>query len=61
MLTQPSQYELNKPDDYKRCLDKQVDAIEEAKKTSATSRGKRDVAQLRAHAKKIDLPAKGLC
>jgi hypothetical protein len=22
MLTQPSQYELNKPDDYKRCLDK---------------------------------------
>jgi hypothetical protein len=26
MLTQPSQYELNKPDDYKRYLDKQVDA-----------------------------------
>jgi hypothetical protein len=44
MLTQPSQYELNKPDDYKRCLDKQVDAIEEAKKISATVRGKRDVA-----------------
>jgi hypothetical protein len=52
MLTQPSQYELYKPNDYKRCLDKQVDAIEEAKKTSATARGKRDVAQLRAQAKK---------
>jgi hypothetical protein len=52
MLTQPSQYELNKPDDYKRCLDKHVDAIEEAKKTSATVRGKRDVAQLGAQAKK---------
>jgi hypothetical protein len=52
MLTQPSQYELNKPDDYKRCLDKQVDAIEEAKKTSATTRGKRDVAQLGAQVKK---------
>jgi hypothetical protein len=26
MLTQPSQYEKRKPDDYKRCLDKQVDA-----------------------------------
>jgi hypothetical protein len=51
MLTQPSQYELNKPDDYKRCLDKQVDAIEEAKKTSATPRGKIDVAQLGAQAK----------
>jgi hypothetical protein len=48
MLTQPSQYELNKPDDYKRCLDKQVDAIEETKKTSATARGKRDIAQLGA-------------
>jgi hypothetical protein len=52
MLTQPSQYELNKPDDYKCYLDKQVDAIEEAKKASATARGKRDVAQLRAQAKK---------
>jgi hypothetical protein len=39
---------LNKPDDYKRRLDKQVDAIEEAKKTSATATGKRDVAQLGA-------------
>jgi hypothetical protein len=48
MLTQPSQYELNKPNDYKRCLDKQVDAKEEANKTSATARGKRDVAQLGA-------------
>jgi hypothetical protein len=52
MLTQPSQYELNKPDDYKRCLDKQVDVKEEANKKSTTARGKRDVAQLRAHAKK---------
>jgi hypothetical protein len=52
MLTQPSQYELNKPDNYKRRLDKQVDAIEEVKKTSATARGKRDVSQLRAQAKK---------
>jgi hypothetical protein len=59
MLTQPSQYELNKSDNYKRCPDKQVHAIE-AKKTSATPRGKRDVAQLGARAKK-DLPAKGLC
>jgi hypothetical protein len=48
MLTQPSQYELNKLDDYKRCLDKQVDAKEEANKTNATARGKRDVAQLGA-------------
>jgi hypothetical protein len=56
MLTQPSQYELNKPDDYKRCLDKQVDAIEEAKARSA--RGKRDVAQLGAHAKKLVSPLK---
>jgi hypothetical protein len=52
MLTQPSQYELNKPDDYKRCLDKQVDAKEEGNKTSATARGKRDVAQLGAQTKK---------
>jgi hypothetical protein len=58
MLTQPSQYELNKPDDYKRCLDKQVGAKEEAKKTSATARGKRDVAQLRAQAKKSISPLK---
>jgi hypothetical protein len=58
MLTQPSQYELNKPDDYKRCLDKQVDAKEEAKKTSATARGKRDVAQLGAQAKKSISPLK---
>jgi hypothetical protein len=41
MLTQTSQYALNKPDDYKRCLYKQVDAKEEAKKTSATARGKK--------------------
>jgi hypothetical protein len=46
MLTQPSQSKLNKPYDYKRCLDKQVDAIGEAKARSA--RGKRDVAQLGA-------------
>jgi hypothetical protein len=58
MLTQPSQYELNKPDDYKRCLDRQVDAKEEAKKTSATARGKRDVAQLGAQAKKSISPLK---
>jgi hypothetical protein len=53
MLTQPSQYELNKLDDYKHCLDKKVDAKEEANKTSATARGKRDVAQLGAQAKKL--------
>jgi hypothetical protein len=53
MLTQPSQYELNKPDDYKRYLDKQVDAIEEAKTRSASARGKRDIAQLGAQAKKL--------
>jgi hypothetical protein len=58
MLTQPLQYELNKPDDYKRCLDKQVDAKEEAKKTSATARGKRDIAQLGAQAKKMISPRK---
>jgi hypothetical protein len=56
MLTQPSQYELYKPDNYKRCLDKQVDAIEEAKARSA--RGKRDVAQLGAQAKKLVSPLK---
>jgi hypothetical protein len=39
-------------------LDKQVDAIEEAKKTSATARGKRDVAQLGAQAKKLISPLK---
>jgi hypothetical protein len=60
MLTQPSQYELNKPDDYKRYLDKQVDAIKEAKKISVTARGKRDIAQLGAQAKKSISP-KGLC
>jgi hypothetical protein len=58
MLTQSSQYELNKPDDYKRCLDKQVDAKEEANKTSATARGKSDVAQLGAQAKKSISPLK---
>jgi hypothetical protein len=46
MLTQPSQYKKRKPDDYNRCLHKQVDAKKEANKTSATVRGKRDVAQL---------------
>jgi hypothetical protein len=51
MLTHPSQYDLNKPDDYTRCLDKQVEAIEEAKTRSASARGKRDVAQLEAQAK----------
>jgi hypothetical protein len=58
MLTHPLQYELNKPDDYKRYLDKQVDTKEEAKKTSATARGKRDVAQLGAQAKKSISPLK---
>jgi hypothetical protein len=58
MLTQPSQYKLNKPDDYKRCLDKQVDAKEEANKTSTTVRGKRDVAQLGAQTKKSISPLK---
>lgn len=58
MLTQPSQYELRKPDDYKRCLDKQVDAKKEANKTSATARGKRDVAQLGAQTKKSISPLK---
>jgi hypothetical protein len=58
MLTQPSQYELHKPDDYKRCLDKQVDAKKEANKISATARGKRDVAQLGAQSKKSISPLK---
>jgi hypothetical protein len=58
MLIQPSQYELNKPDDYKRYLDKQVDAKEEANKTSATARGKRDVAQLGSQTKKSISPLK---
>jgi hypothetical protein len=39
-------------------LDKQVDAIEEAKKTSATARGKRDIAQFGAQAKKSISPLK---
>jgi hypothetical protein len=58
MLTQPLQYELNKLDDYKHCLDKQVDAKEEVEKTSATARGKRDIAQLEAQAKKSISPLK---
>jgi hypothetical protein len=58
MLTQPSQYDINKPNDYKRCLDKQVDAIEEAKARSTSARGKRDVAQLGAQAKKSVSPLK---
>jgi hypothetical protein len=58
MLTQPLQYELRKPYDYKRCLDKQVDAKKEANKTSATARGKRDVAQLGAQTKKSISPLK---
>jgi hypothetical protein len=58
MLTQPSQYELRKPDDYKRCLDKQVNAKKEAIKTSATARGKRDIAQLGAQTKKSISPLK---
>jgi hypothetical protein len=58
MFTQPSQYELNKPDDYKHCLDKQVEAIQEGKKTSATASGKRDVAQLGEQAKKSISPLK---
>jgi hypothetical protein len=49
---------LRKPDDYKRCLDKQVNAKKEAIKTSATARGKRDVAQLGAQAKKSISPLK---
>jgi hypothetical protein len=44
MLTHPSQYELNKLDDYTRCLDKQAEAVEEAKMRSASARGKIDVA-----------------
>jgi hypothetical protein len=58
MLTQPSQYELRKPDDYKHCLDKQVDAKKVANKISATARGKRDVAQLGAQNKKSISPLK---
>jgi hypothetical protein len=42
---------LRKPDDYKRYLDKQVDAKKEANKTSATARGKKDIAQLGAQTK----------
>ena len=60
MLTQPSQYELRKLDDYKRCLDKQVNAKKEAIKTSATARGKRDVAQLGVQAKQSISPLKVL-
>jgi hypothetical protein len=58
MLTQPSQYELRKPDNYKRCLDKPVDAKKEANKPSATARAKRDVAQLGAQTKKPISPLK---
>jgi hypothetical protein len=58
MLTQPSQYELRKLDDYKRCLDKQVDAKNEANKTSVTARGKRDIAQLGGQTKKSISPLK---
>jgi hypothetical protein len=58
MLTHPSQYELNKPDDYTRCLDKQVEAVEEAKTKSASARGKRDVAQLGGQAKQSVSPLK---
>jgi hypothetical protein len=54
-LTQPSQYDLNKPDDYTRYLDKQV----EASKTRSTSASrKRDVAQLGEQAKQSVSPLK---
>jgi hypothetical protein len=53
MLIQPSQYELNKPDDYTRCLEE--GRVEEAKTRSASAsaraRGKRDVAHLEEQAK----------
>jgi hypothetical protein len=43
-LNQPSQYDLNNPDDYTRYLDKQVEAA--SKTRSASASGKKDVAQL---------------
>jgi hypothetical protein len=57
MLTQPSQYELNKPDDYKQCLDKQVDAKED----KCNCKREKRCCLARSTGKKIDLPAKGLC
>jgi hypothetical protein len=42
-VTQSSQYELNKPDDYQQCLDKQV---EDSNMRSTSASKKRDVAQL---------------
>jgi hypothetical protein len=48
-LNQPSQYDLNKLDDYTCYLDKQVEAAGKTRNTSAN--GKRDVAQLKEQAK----------
>jgi hypothetical protein len=56
MRTHPSQYEFNKSDDYKHCLDKQVEAA--SKTRSASARGKRDVAHLRESAKQSVSPLK---
>jgi hypothetical protein len=56
MLTQPSQYKLNKKDDYTRCLDKQVEAA--SKTRSASASGKRDVPQLGEQAKQSISPLK---
>jgi hypothetical protein len=56
MLTHPLEYELNKPDDYTRYLDKQVEVASKAK--SASARGKRDVTQLKEQAKQSVSPLK---
>jgi hypothetical protein len=53
----PSQYDLNKPDDYTRCLKKQV---ESSKTRSSGASGKSDVAQLGEQAKKSISPLKVL-
>jgi hypothetical protein len=58
MLTQPSQDELNKLDDYKCCFDKQVDAIEEAKKRSAMQEGKETLPSSEHRQKKSISPLK---
>jgi hypothetical protein len=54
-LNQPSQYDLNKPDDYTRSLYKQVEA---SKTRSTSASGKRDVAQLGEQAKQSVSPLK---
>jgi hypothetical protein len=55
-LNQPWQYDLNKLDDYTRCLDRQVEAASKTRSESASE--KRDVAQLGEQAKQSVSPLK---